>query len=47
VKGAYLEPASVAYPKKMDVDANYVALASRLLLDDNTEARRAVAHCHA
>jgi proline dehydrogenase len=37
VKGAYLEPASVAYPKKLDVDANYFALASRLLLDDNTK----------
>jgi proline dehydrogenase len=36
VKGAYLEPASVAYPKKADVDANYFALASRLLRDDNT-----------
>jgi proline dehydrogenase len=36
VKGAYLEPASVAYPKKPDVDANYFKLASRLLQDDNT-----------
>jgi len=35
VKGAYLEPASVAYPKKADVDANYFKLASRLLQDDN------------
>jgi proline dehydrogenase len=35
VKGAYLEPASVAYPKKSDVDANYFKLASRLLQDDN------------
>jgi len=26
VKGAYLEPASVAYPHKRDVDANYVRL---------------------
>ncbi|MBV8366627.1 MAG: proline dehydrogenase family protein [Candidatus Eremiobacteraeota bacterium] len=26
VKGAYLEPASVAYPRKRDVDRNYVAL---------------------
>ena len=31
VKGAYLEPASVAFPKKADVDANYLRLASRLL----------------
>jgi len=36
VKGAYLEPAAVAYPKKADVDANYFKLASRLLQDDNT-----------
>jgi len=36
VKGAYLEPATVAYPKKSDVDANYFKLASRLLQDDNT-----------
>jgi len=34
VKGAYLEPASVAYPKKQDVDDNYFTLASRLLQDD-------------
>src|SRR5262245_9576521 len=38
VKGAYLEPASVAYPKKADVDANYFKLAARLLQDDNTRA---------
>ncbi len=31
VKGAYLEPASLAYPKKSDVDANYFALAKLLL----------------
>jgi proline dehydrogenase len=36
VKGAYLEPASVAFPKKSDVDAAYLTLASRLLQDDNT-----------
>ena len=36
VKGAYLEPASLAFPKKADVDANYFKLASRLLQDDNT-----------
>jgi proline dehydrogenase len=35
VKGAYLEPASIAYPKKADVDANYFKLASRLLQDDS------------
>ncbi len=32
VKGAYLEPASVAYPKKVDVDVALVSLAERALL---------------
>ncbi len=31
VKGAYLEPESVAYPKKADVDRNYIRLAERML----------------
>jgi proline dehydrogenase len=31
VKGAYLEPSSVAFPKKADVDKAYVTLARRLL----------------
>ncbi|MCI0698542.1 proline dehydrogenase family protein [candidate division KSB1 bacterium] len=31
VKGAYMEPANIAYPKKADVDANYFALAKMLL----------------
>lgn len=31
VKGAYLEPATVAYPKKTDVDDAYIALAERAL----------------
>lgn len=31
VKGAYLEPAEVAYPAKRDVDRNYVRLAHRML----------------
>ena len=35
VKGAYLEPPSVAYPKKADVDEQYYKLAVRLLADDN------------
>jgi proline dehydrogenase len=34
VKGAYLEPAPVAFPKKADVDENYFKLAARLLQDD-------------
>ena len=31
VKGAYNEPPAVAFPKKRDVDANYLLLADRLL----------------
>ncbi len=31
VKGAYAEPASVAYPDKKDVDAQFVSIAERLL----------------
>lgn len=31
VKGAYLEPASIAYPNKADVDRNYLRLAERML----------------
>jgi proline dehydrogenase len=31
VKGAYLEPATIAYPKKRDVDENYVRLAELAL----------------
>jgi proline dehydrogenase len=34
-KGAYLEPATVAFPKKTDVDANYIDL-MKLLLDHGT-----------
>ena len=38
VKGAYNEPAEIAYPRKNDVDASYIELAKRLL---SPEARRA------
>jgi proline dehydrogenase len=38
VKGAYREPPERAYPRKRDVDANYLALAKRLL---GAEARAA------
>jgi proline dehydrogenase len=31
VKGAYLEPAGIAYPRKADVDAAYARLAERML----------------
>jgi proline dehydrogenase len=34
VKGAYLEPAEVAYPKKSDVDENFYTLCCRLLAAD-------------
>lgn len=34
VKGAYLEPATVAYPDKKDVDENYFKLAVRMLQPD-------------
>ena len=34
-KGAYLEPPSVAFPEKADVDKNYVRLMERLLLAGN------------
>ncbi len=37
VKGAYLEPPSIAFPKKQDVDKNYFKLAARMLQDDNTK----------
>ena len=33
VKGAYLEPASVAFPNKADVDRAYVRLAERMLIE--------------
>jgi proline dehydrogenase len=37
VKGAYREPPELAFPRKRDVDANFFALARRLLSE---EARR-------
>jgi proline dehydrogenase len=38
VKGAYNEPPSVAYPRKRDVDENYLRLAERLLENGNYPA---------
>ena len=38
VKGAYLEPATVAFPKKADVDENFFKLSVRLLGDDAQKA---------
>ncbi|MEN3340168.1 MAG: proline dehydrogenase [Acidobacteriota bacterium] len=43
VKGAYLEPPDLAFPKKADVDRNFVALCMRLLAPD---ARRPGALLH-
>jgi proline dehydrogenase len=38
VKGAYLEPPDIAYPKKSDVDENFYKLCTRLLADDAIKA---------
>jgi proline dehydrogenase len=38
VKGAYREPPALAFPRKRDVDDNYLALARRLLADDARKA---------
>jgi proline dehydrogenase len=38
VKGAYLEPPEIAYPKKSDVDQNFYTLCTRLLADDALKA---------
>jgi proline dehydrogenase len=38
VKGAYLEPPSVAYPRKADVDAAYVQLLERMLVESGHTA---------
>ncbi|MGQ0548596.1 MAG: proline dehydrogenase family protein [Armatimonadota bacterium] len=38
VKGAYAEPATIAYPRKRDVDANYLRLLQRLLRDPEYHA---------
>jgi len=38
VKGAYLEPASIVYPNKADVDENFYKLSCRLLADDAQKA---------
>ena len=48
-KGAYKEPAAVAYPKKADVDASYVRCLERLLAHGNypgiaTHDERILAH---
>lgn len=43
VKGAYLEPPNVAYPKKSDVDENFYNLCRRLLAED---AQKTGTLCH-
>jgi proline dehydrogenase len=39
VKGAYLEPSDVAYPRKRDVDENYFRLATQMLDTSRTGLR--------
>lgn len=47
VKGAYLEPASIAFPAKSDVDENFYKLAVRLMQKDGVESgARAVFGTH-
>ena len=47
VKGAYNEPAEIAYPAKKDVDENFLHLAQRLLSPEARRARvRAVVATH-
>jgi len=43
VKGAYMEPPSLAFPRKKDVDENFFRLASRLLDQDTQRAGAMVA----
>ena len=38
VKGAYLEPPDIAFPKKSDTDENFYKLCTRLLADDAQKA---------
>jgi len=46
VKGAYNEPASVAFPKKRDVDAAYFQLTQRLLSETGRQRVKAVFGTH-
>jgi len=46
VKGAYNEPASVAFPKKRDVDAAYFQLTQRLLAETGRQRVKAVFGTH-
>ena len=44
VKGAYLEPPDIAYPKKSDVDEAFYTLCTRLMAADAQKSRDAAAH---
>src|SRR6186713_1570591 len=44
VKGAYLEPPTVAFPNKADVDENYFKICSRLLQEDALNKPGALLH---
>jgi proline dehydrogenase len=47
VKGAYKEPPSIAFPKKSDVDENYLALAQQMLRAQSSgDCRRAAFGTH-
>lgn len=46
VKGAYNEPAAVAFPKKRDVDENYLKLARRLLDEAARQRARPIFGTH-
>src|SRR5256712_11575584 len=46
VKGAYNEPAAVAFPKKRDVDENYRQLAQRLLAEAGRQRAKPVFRPH-
>lgn len=46
VKGAYNEPANIAFPKKSDVDENYRQLASRLLAEAGRQRAKPVFGTH-
>ena len=46
VKGAYNEPAEMAFPEKPDVDENYFALAKEMLGEETEPAMRAAFGTH-
>jgi proline dehydrogenase len=44
VKGAYMEPANVAFPRKIDVDNNFFELMKFLLQNNSTKRNAAATH---